>query len=40
LVGGIIPEKDILKLKQQGVAEVFRPGSLTSEIIEWIKNQS
>lgn len=40
MVGGIIPERDIADLMQSGVAEVFRPGSLTSEIIEWIKNQS
>ena len=37
IVGGIIPEKDITDLKQEGVAEIFTPGSLTGEIIEWIR---
>jgi len=39
IVGGIIPEKDISTLKKEGVAAIFTPGSLTSEIIEWIKCQ-
>jgi len=38
IVGGIIPEKDITRLKQEGVAEIFTPGSLTGEIIDWIRN--
>lgn len=35
--GGIIPEKDILGLKKIGLAEVFLPGTLTQEIVDWIK---
>jgi methylmalonyl-CoA mutase C-terminal domain/subunit len=35
--GGIIPQDDVLKLKQAGVAEVFLPGASTQTIIEWIR---
>jgi methylmalonyl-CoA mutase C-terminal domain/subunit len=35
--GGIIPQDDVPKLKEQGVAEVFLPGSTTGAIIEWIR---
>jgi methylmalonyl-CoA mutase C-terminal domain/subunit len=38
IAGGIIPEKDIMGLKQEGVAEIFTPGSLTGDIIEWIRD--
>jgi methylmalonyl-CoA mutase C-terminal domain/subunit len=34
IVGGIIPEADIPKLKQMGVAEVFTPGASLPTIIE------
>ena len=34
--GGIIPEDDIPKLKEKGVAEVFLPGTSTEEIIKFI----
>lgn len=36
VVGGIIPEEDIQKLKQMGVAEVFRPGTSVKEIADSI----
>ncbi|HTP27596.1 MAG TPA: cobalamin B12-binding domain-containing protein [Anaeromyxobacteraceae bacterium] len=35
--GGIIPQDDVPKLKERGVAEVFPPGSTTQTIIEWIR---
>jgi methylmalonyl-CoA mutase, C-terminal domain len=35
--GGIIPQDDVPKLKQAGVAEVFLPGASTQTIIEWIR---
>ena len=35
--GGIIPDEDIPKLKEAGVHEVFTPGALTTDIIEFIK---
>ena len=36
--GGIIPDDDIPKLKQLGVAEIFTPGSSTQAIVEWIRS--
>jgi methylmalonyl-CoA mutase C-terminal domain/subunit len=35
--GGIIPDDDIPKLKDKGVAEIFTPGSSTQDIVKWIK---
>ena len=37
LVGGIIPDEDIPALREMGFAGIFRPGSSTSEIIEFIR---
>ena len=37
--GGIIPEMDIPKLKQSGVAEIFTPGTTTSNAIEFVKKR-
>jgi methylmalonyl-CoA mutase, C-terminal domain len=34
--GGIIPDADVPKLKEAGIAEIFTPGAPTSTIIEWI----
>jgi methylmalonyl-CoA mutase C-terminal domain/subunit len=36
--GGIIPDKDMQKLNQQGVGKLFPPGTDTKEIIEYITN--
>lgn len=33
--GGIIPEEDIIKLKEAGIAEIFGPGTPLDEIIEY-----
>ena len=33
--GGIIPEDDIPKLKESGIAEIFGPGTPLDEIIEY-----
>jgi methylmalonyl-CoA mutase cobalamin-binding domain/chain len=35
--GGIIPEKDVSKLKVMGVSGVFTPGAATSEIIGFVQ---
>ena len=35
--GGVIPEGDIPALKEAGVAEVFTPGTPTTDVIELIK---
>jgi methylmalonyl-CoA mutase C-terminal domain/subunit len=37
LVGGIIPDEDISRLKEMGVAIVFGPGTSTQEIIASIQ---
>jgi methylmalonyl-CoA mutase C-terminal domain/subunit len=36
LVGGVIPAKDFPKLKEMGVANVYGPGTLTKDIIDFI----
>ena len=35
--GGVIPKDDIPQLKEKGIAEVFTPGTPTTETIEYIK---
>lgn len=35
--GGIIPDKDIGKLKGMGVGELFTPGTSTREIITYVR---
>ena len=37
IVGGIIPDPDIPKLKELGVGEVFQPSSSTEDIIAYIR---
>ncbi|HAE43857.1 MAG TPA: methylmalonyl-CoA mutase [Clostridiales bacterium] len=38
IAGGVIPEDDIPALKEAGVAAIFTPGALTSEIVQFIKD--
>ncbi len=38
ILGGIVPEDDISKLKQQGVAAVFLPGTSTQDIAEFLRH--
>src|SRR6201984_3222837 len=33
IVGGIIPDQDIAKLKELGVSEIFQPGASTEDIV-------
>jgi len=35
--GGVIPEEDIATLKQQGVGEMFGPGSSLGDIAKWLE---
>ena len=35
--GGVIPEGDIPALKEAGIAEVFTPGTPTSDVVDFIK---
>jgi methylmalonyl-CoA mutase cobalamin-binding domain/chain len=37
LIGGIIPEADVPKLTEMGVARVFGPGTAMNEIVEFVK---
>lgn len=37
--GGIIPDEDIPALKELGVAEIFQPGTTTTEIIEFLQKR-
>jgi methylmalonyl-CoA mutase C-terminal domain/subunit len=39
LVGGIVPKKDVNRLKEMGVAEIFTPSSTLSEIVQFIQNR-
>ena len=39
LVGGIIPETDIPKLLELGVARVFGPGTPLAEIVDFLRAQ-
>lgn len=38
--GGIIPQKDVKRLKEMGVAEVFGPGTKTSQIVDYIQKKT
>lgn len=35
--GGIVPEEDVSKLKKEGIAGVFGPGTHCDEIVDFIK---
>ena len=37
LVGGIVPQEDIAKLKANGVSEIFLPGTSTEDIVTFIR---
>lgn len=36
--GGVIPNEDIQGLKDTGISEIFTPGTPTTQMIEYIKN--
>lgn len=38
--GGIIPDEDVPKLKEQGVSAVFTPGARMQEIIDFIRRHA
>ncbi len=38
--GGIIPDHDIPKLKEMGIAEIFPPGSSLEEIVAFVKTHT
>ena len=38
IVGGIIPEEDIPRLKKLGIEEVFLPGTSLDKIVGWVRD--
>jgi methylmalonyl-CoA mutase C-terminal domain/subunit len=40
VIGGIIPDADVPRLKAMGIAGVFQPGTRMQEIIDFIKDQA
>ena len=36
--GGIVPQDDLPRLAELGVAKIFTPGASTNEIIEWVES--
>jgi methylmalonyl-CoA mutase C-terminal domain/subunit len=40
LVGGIVPEGDIPKLQEMGVAHVFGPGTSLDDIVAFLRQRS
>jgi methylmalonyl-CoA mutase cobalamin-binding domain/chain len=40
LIGGIIPETDIPKLRAQGVARVFGPGTSLDDIVTFLRSEA
>ncbi len=38
VIGGIIPDEDIPRLKEQGVAAVFQPGASLEQIVQFIRD--
>lgn len=39
VAGGIIPDEDVEPLKQAGIAAIYGPGTPTSEIVAFIREQ-
>lgn len=37
VVGGIVPQEDIQKLKDHGISEVFLPGTSTEDIVTFLR---
>jgi methylmalonyl-CoA mutase C-terminal domain/subunit len=35
--GGIIPDEDVPKLKEAGIAEIFTSGSKLDDIVKWLR---
>ena len=37
VIGGIIPDQDVPKLKSFGISEIFQPGASTEDIVAYIR---
>jgi methylmalonyl-CoA mutase C-terminal domain/subunit len=40
IVGGIVPQEDIPRLKEQGVSAVFLPGTSTQDIVKFLRDNA
>jgi methylmalonyl-CoA mutase C-terminal domain/subunit len=40
VIGGIIPDQDVTKLKALGISEVFQPGASTEDIITYVRQNA
>jgi len=40
IVGGIIPERDVERLRELGIDAIFPPGTTTTEIIDFIRERA
>jgi methylmalonyl-CoA mutase, C-terminal domain len=40
VVGGIVPQEDIPKLKAQGVSAIFLPGTSTQDIVKFLRENA
>jgi methylmalonyl-CoA mutase cobalamin-binding domain/chain len=40
VVGGIIPDQDVSKLKECGVSEIFQPGASTQDIVAYVRKNA
>jgi methylmalonyl-CoA mutase C-terminal domain/subunit len=38
VIGGIIPDQDLERMKAAGVAAVFQPGTAMDEIVQFIRS--
>src|SRR4051812_30578237 len=36
--GGIVPDEDLPPLREAGVAQIFKPGTSTEDIIAWVES--
>jgi methylmalonyl-CoA mutase C-terminal domain/subunit len=36
--GGIVPDQDLVELRELGVGKIFTPGASTSEVIEYVRS--
>jgi methylmalonyl-CoA mutase C-terminal domain/subunit len=40
VVGGIIPDQDVPKLKECGISEIFQPGASTEDIVDYVRKNA
>jgi methylmalonyl-CoA mutase C-terminal domain/subunit len=40
VIGGIIPDQDVPKLKSLGISEIFQPGASTEDIVAYVRQHA